>query len=148
VLALNSVDLEIPDREFTAIVGESGSGKSTLLHLLGGLDKPDQGEILVDGWSLTSAGERGLTQYRRTRLGIVFQFFNLLPTLNLFENGEARSSIQSTPRLLRLPKEEPAYVSRRQRVYGRPRQLPPLSARPPDTPYLNYLSLGDWMLSR
>jgi putative ABC transport system ATP-binding protein len=57
-----------------------------LLHLLGGLDKPDEGEILIDGWSLTSANERELTQYRRTRLGFVFQFFNLLPTLNVLEN--------------------------------------------------------------
>lgn len=86
VLALNGVDLQIQDRAFVALVGESGSGKSTLLHLLGGLDKPDEGEILVDGWSLTSANEKELTQYRRTRLGFVFQFFNLLPTLNVLEN--------------------------------------------------------------
>jgi putative ABC transport system ATP-binding protein len=86
VIALNSVDLQIQDKAFVALVGESGSGKSTLLHLLGGLDKPDEGEILVDGWSLTSANEKELTQYRRTRLGFVFQFFNLLPTLNVVEN--------------------------------------------------------------
>jgi putative ABC transport system ATP-binding protein len=86
VWALHGVDLRIQDREFVAIVGESGSGKSTLLHLLGGLDKPDEGDILVEGWSLVSATERELTQYRRTRLGIVFQFFNLLPTLNVLEN--------------------------------------------------------------
>ena len=86
VLALNGVDLQIQDKTFVALVGESGSGKSTLLHLLGGLDKPDEGEILVDGWSLTSANEKELTQYRRTRLGFVFQFFNLLPTLNVLEN--------------------------------------------------------------
>ncbi len=86
VIALNQVDLQIQGNAFVAIVGESGSGKSTLLHLLGGLDKPDEGEILVDGWSLTSANEKELTQYRRTRLGFVFQFFNLLPTLNVLEN--------------------------------------------------------------
>jgi ABC-type lipoprotein export system ATPase subunit len=86
VIALNQVDLQIQDKAFVAIVGESGSGKSTLLHLLGGLDKSDEGEILVDGWSLTSAIEKELTQYRRTRLGFVFQFFNLLPTLNVLEN--------------------------------------------------------------
>ena len=86
VIALNDVDLQIQDKAFVAIVGESGSGKSTLLHLLGGLDTPDEGEILVDGWSLTSADEKELTQYRRTRLGFVFQFFNLLPTLNVLEN--------------------------------------------------------------
>lgn len=86
VIALNGVDLQIQDKAFVALVGESGSGKSTLLHLLGGLDKPDEGEILVDDWSLTSASEKELTQYRRTRLGFVFQFFNLLPTLNVLEN--------------------------------------------------------------
>ena len=86
MIALNQVELEIQDQAFVAIVGESGSGKSTLLHLLGGLDKPDEGEILVDGWSLTSASEKELTQYRRTRLGFVFQFFNLLPTLKVLEN--------------------------------------------------------------
>ena len=86
VVALNKVDLQIPDRAFVAIVGESGSGKSTLLHLLGGLDKPDEGEIYVDGWCLTSADEKELTQYRRSRLGFVFQFFNLLPTLSVLEN--------------------------------------------------------------
>jgi putative ABC transport system ATP-binding protein len=86
VVALDSVDLQIGAGEFLAITGESGSGKSTLLHLLGGLDKPDHGEILVDGWSLVSATEVQLTNYRRNRLGIVFQFFNLLPTLNVLEN--------------------------------------------------------------
>jgi putative ABC transport system ATP-binding protein len=86
VIALNSVDLKIAAGDFVAITGESGSGKSTLLHLMGGLDKPDSGEILVDGWSLVSATEQELTEYRRHRIGIVFQFFNLLPTLNVVEN--------------------------------------------------------------
>jgi putative ABC transport system ATP-binding protein len=86
VMALDSVDLKIAASEFLAITGESGSGKSTLLHLLGGLDKPDRGDVLVDGWSLVSATEQELTRYRRHRLGIVFQFFNLLPTLNVLEN--------------------------------------------------------------
>jgi putative ABC transport system ATP-binding protein len=86
IVALDSVDLKIAAGEFLAITGESGSGKSTLLHLMGGLDKPDRGEILIEGWSLVSATEKQLTNYRRLRLGIVFQFFNLLPTLNVVEN--------------------------------------------------------------
>lgn len=86
VLALDRVDLRIDRFDVVAITGESGSGKSTLLHLLGGLDRPDEGEILVDSLALGSASERELTEYRRCQLGIIFQFFNLLPTLNVLEN--------------------------------------------------------------
>jgi putative ABC transport system ATP-binding protein len=86
VLALDRVDLHIDRFDIVAITGESGSGKSTLLHLLGGLDRPDEGEILVDSLALGAASERELTKYRRTKLGIIFQFFNLLPTLNVLEN--------------------------------------------------------------
>ena len=86
VLALDRVDLQIERFDVVAITGESGSGKSTLLHLLGGLDRPDEGEVLVDSLALGSASERDLDEYRRTKLGIIFQFFNLLPTLNVLEN--------------------------------------------------------------
>ena len=86
VVALDRVSLSIGEHEFLAITGESGSGKSTLLHLLGGLDRPDEGEILVDGVSIGKASEKELTRYRREKLGIVFQFFNLLPTLTVLEN--------------------------------------------------------------
>jgi putative ABC transport system ATP-binding protein len=86
VLALNAVSLTIDDFDFVSITGESGSGKSTLLHVLGGLDQPDEGELVVNGISLQSASEKELTRYRGHDLGIVFQFFNLLPTLNVLEN--------------------------------------------------------------
>jgi putative ABC transport system ATP-binding protein len=86
ILALDDINLEIADLEFVAITGESGSGKSTLLHLLGGLDQPDSGELIVNGVPLQSASEEELTRYRARDLGIVFQFFNLLPTLNVLEN--------------------------------------------------------------
>jgi ABC-type lipoprotein export system ATPase subunit len=86
VLALDDVSLRIEAHEFVAVTGESGSGKSTFLHLLGGLDKPDAGEVLIDGMALQSASEQELTRYRARDLGIVFQFFNLLPTLNVLEN--------------------------------------------------------------
>ncbi|MBV8898972.1 MAG: ABC transporter ATP-binding protein [Verrucomicrobia bacterium] len=86
VVALDRVNLGIAAGEFVAITGESGSGKSTLLHLLGGLDRPDEGEIWVDGVAVGSASEKELTKYRREKLGIVFQFFNLLPTLTVLEN--------------------------------------------------------------
>ena len=80
--------------EFVAVTGESGSGKSTLLHLVGGLDKPDAGEIIVNGLALHTASERELTQYRARDIGIVFQFFNLLPTLNVLENVSAPLEFQ------------------------------------------------------
>ncbi len=84
--ALNDVTLDIADKDFVAITGPSGCGKSTLMHLLGGLDTPSDGEIYVGGLPLHSAGERELTTYRRRDLGIVFQFFNLLPTMTVLEN--------------------------------------------------------------
>lgn len=88
VHALDDVSLEIPDGEFTAITGPSGCGKSTLLHLLGGLDQPDTGEIWVGDLPLHRAGDKELTRYRRHDLGIVFQFFNLLPAMTVAENVE------------------------------------------------------------
>ena len=88
VTALHEVSLEIARGEFVAITGPSGSGKSTLLNLLGGLDHPSSGEVVVDGIHLENADDRALTLYRRTRLGIVFQFFNLLPSMSVVENVE------------------------------------------------------------
>ena len=84
--ALQSVDLCVPPGTFLAVVGRSGCGKSTLLNLLGGLDKPSGGTLLVNGQELTTLSERQLTQYRRHVVGIVFQFFNLLPLLTVLEN--------------------------------------------------------------
>ena len=86
VHALNEVTLEIADKDFVAITGPSGCGKSTLMHLLGGLDTPSAGEIYVGDLALHAADERALTTYRRRDLGIVFQFFNLLPTMTVLEN--------------------------------------------------------------
>jgi ABC-type lipoprotein export system ATPase subunit len=87
-MALDALDLEIPACEFTAITGPSGCGKSTLLHLLGGLDHASAGDVLVDGINLAHADEQTLTLYRREKLGIVFQFFNLLPGMSVLENVE------------------------------------------------------------
>lgn len=84
--ALDDVSLEIARGEFVAITGPSGCGKSTLMHLLGGLDSPSRGEIFVDDLPLHSANDAALTDYRRHRLGVVFQFFNLLSTMNVLEN--------------------------------------------------------------
>ncbi len=86
VNALMQVDFHAERGEFIAIVGPSGSGKSTLLHLLGGLDRPTGGEILLEGQSLSRLNDHDLTLLRRQKIGFVFQFFNLLPTLDAEEN--------------------------------------------------------------
>jgi ABC-type lipoprotein export system ATPase subunit len=86
VAALNEVSLTIAEHEFVAITGPSGCGKSTLMHLIGGLDTPTSGEVHVNGLALHTAGDGELTEYRRRSLGIVFQFFNLLPTMTALEN--------------------------------------------------------------
>ncbi|MBK9187409.1 MAG: ABC transporter ATP-binding protein [Phycisphaerales bacterium] len=88
VHALRGVDLAIDEPGFYAIMGASGSGKSTLLHLLGALDRPDQGEICVAGVDVGTMDDREATRYRRERVGIVFQQFNLIPTLSARENIE------------------------------------------------------------
>jgi putative ABC transport system ATP-binding protein len=86
ITALAGVSLEILKGEFAVIMGPSGSGKSTLLHLIGGLDRPTRGEILVDGRIISQMADDEVTLFRRTRVGFVFQFFNLLPTLTASEN--------------------------------------------------------------
>jgi putative ABC transport system ATP-binding protein len=85
--ALRGVDLTIEAGEFLAITGASGSGKSTLLHILGGLDRPDAGEVWVEGDKLSTLTDEDLALLRRRRLGFVLQFFNLLPTLSAEENA-------------------------------------------------------------
>jgi putative ABC transport system ATP-binding protein len=86
ITALGGVSLEIPRGAFAAIMGQSGSGKSTLLHLIGGLDRPTGGELLVDGRLIAQMSDDQLTLFRRARIGFVFQFFNLLPSLTAAEN--------------------------------------------------------------
>jgi putative ABC transport system ATP-binding protein len=86
VAALRGVSLVIGTGEFVALVGPSGCGKTTLLHLLGGLDTPTSGEVRVGGESLAGLSDEALSRLRRTQIGVVFQFFNLLPTLTVREN--------------------------------------------------------------
>ena len=85
---LKNIDLNIEQGEFVAIVGPSGSGKSTLLHLLGGVDKPSSGEVIIKGESICKLKEKELAILRRRKLGFVFQFFNLIPVLTAEENIE------------------------------------------------------------
>ena len=86
VTALHEVSLTIPRGEMVSIIGPSGSGKSTLLNLIGGLDRPTSGEVRVDGEALGGLSDDGLTRVRRDKIGFIFQFFNLLPTLSCLEN--------------------------------------------------------------
>ena len=86
VKALDGIDLDICKGEFLAVVGTSGSGKSTLLHMLGGLDNPTSGEIIIDGRNISGLSRDELTVYRRRKIGFVFQSYNLLPLMNVYEN--------------------------------------------------------------
>ena len=86
VHALRGVDLSVEKGEFVAVVGTSGSGKSTLLHMLGGLDRPTSGNVTVDGKDIFSLKDEALTIFRRRKIGFVFQAYNLVPVLNVYEN--------------------------------------------------------------
>jgi putative ABC transport system ATP-binding protein len=86
VYALDGVNLEVESGEFVAIVGTSGSGKSTLLHMLGGLDRPTSGSVTIDGKDIFSLKDEELTIFRRRKIGFVFQNYNLVPVLNVYEN--------------------------------------------------------------
>ena len=86
VKALDGVDFRVKDRDFVAIIGKSGSGKSTLLHMLGGLDVPTEGEVLIDGKRLKGLKKEQLAVFRRRKIGFIFQNYNLVPDLNVYEN--------------------------------------------------------------
>jgi putative ABC transport system ATP-binding protein len=97
IQALDRVSLTIASGEFVAIAGKSGCGKSTLLHIIGGLEPPTSGRVLVEGRNLAQLGEPGLTRFRRDRVGVVFQSFNLLPLLTLEENVALPRVLQGAP---------------------------------------------------
>lgn len=97
VEALRGVDLDITPGEFLAVTGKSGCGKSTLLHIIGGLEPPSAGQVLVEGHDLAALKDPELTFFRRDRVGVVFQSFNLLPLLTLEENVALPRALQGTP---------------------------------------------------
>lgn len=98
VYAVNNVHLHLAKGEFTALVGPSGSGKTTLLNLIGGLDRPDQGKILINGTDITKLSSSQLVKFRLKNIGFVFQSYNLIPVLTARENAEFIMLLQGIPR--------------------------------------------------
>ena len=86
VTALDQVDLSVDQGEFVAIIGSSGSGKSTLLHMLGGVDRPSGGKVWIEGTELAALSEKQSSVFRRRKVGIVYQFYNLIPSINIRQN--------------------------------------------------------------
>jgi putative ABC transport system ATP-binding protein len=98
VTALEGIDLHVDRGEMLSIVGPSGSGKSTLLNLIGGLDRPTSGEIRIDGQAMATLSDDDLTRLRRDKIGFIFQFFNLLPSLNCMENVALPLHLKGLPK--------------------------------------------------
>jgi putative ABC transport system ATP-binding protein len=120
VHALRGVDFDLSTGEFVVLLGPSGSGKSTLLNILGGLDVPTSGHVVYQDHDLTAAGEAALTDYRRTHVGFVFQFYNLIPTLTARENVALVTEIVHKPM---TPEEALAMVGLDHRLDHFPAQL-------------------------
>ena len=125
VYAIRGISLELYKSEFTAVVGPSGSGKSTLLHLIGGLDKPTRGRVVVDGVEISGLDERKLAEYRRRYVGFVFQQFHLIPRLTALENVEIAMMARGVPQSERRRRalELLEVVGLRDRAYHRPGEL-------------------------
>ena len=125
VAALSDVTLTIPRGQMVSIVGPSGSGKSTLLNLIGGLDRPTAGEVSIDGDALGTLSDDGLTRIRRDKIGFIFQFFNLLPTLTCLENVGLPLHLRGWPRkkVAARAKELLDLVQLGDRVTHRPEEL-------------------------
>lgn len=106
VPALQGVTFDVAEGEFLAVFGSSGSGKSTLLHLLGGLDRPDEGEVFVDGIGFSTLNDNALAEVRLRKIGFVFQFFNLLPRLTALRNVELPLTLADMPEKNSIKKAE------------------------------------------
>jgi putative ABC transport system ATP-binding protein len=106
VPALQGITFDVADGEFLAVFGPSGSGKSTLLHVLGGLDRPDEGEVFVDGVGFSTLNDNALAEVRLRKIGFVFQFFNLLPRLTALRNVELPLTLADLPEKESIKKAE------------------------------------------
>jgi putative ABC transport system ATP-binding protein len=125
VHALRGVNLDILEGQFVSIMGPSGSGKSTLLHLMGGLDRPTRGEVILKGESIASMTDAELSLFRRQKLGFIFQFFNLLPTLTAIENVALPRLLgnESIRKIEPRAKELLAMMGLSDRIHHKPDQL-------------------------
>ena len=120
ITAVDHISFEIPKGAYTIILGTSGAGKSTVLNILGGMDSPTSGSVSVLGSEISGYGKKELTQYRRTMIGFVFQFYNLMPNLSVLENVELASQICKNPL---DAKEVLSMVGLSQRLSNFPSQL-------------------------
>lgn len=122
---LNNVSMEVPEGEFLALMGPSGSGKTTLLNLIGGIDKPSKGSVVIDGKEISSLGESALAKWRSDNVGFIFQFYNLIPVLTAFENVELPLLLTNLNKAERKKKVEFALgiVGLGDRIHHYPKQL-------------------------
>lgn len=120
IVANNGITFDIDKEQFNVIVGPSGAGKSTLLNILGGMDKADEGDVIVDGKNISKYTEKELTGYRRRDVGFVFQFYNLVPNLTTLENVELATELSEDPL---NPREILEKVGLGERINNFPSQL-------------------------
>lgn len=120
IIANNDINFQIEKEQFNVIVGPSGAGKSTILNILGGMDKSDDGQVIVDGQDISKFNEKQLTKYRRHDVGFVFQFYNLVPNLTTLENVELATELSNNPL---NPKEILELVGLGKRLDNFPSQL-------------------------
>jgi len=122
---LNNINVEVPEGEFLALMGPSGSGKTTLLNLIGGIDKPSKGSVVIDGEEISSYGESKLAKWRSDNVGFIFQFYNLIPVLTAFENVELPLLLTNLSKAERKKKVEFALgiVGLGDRIHHYPKQL-------------------------
>jgi putative ABC transport system ATP-binding protein len=122
---LNNITVDVPEGEFLALMGPSGSGKTTLLNLIGGIDKPSKGSVVIDGEEISSYGESKLAKWRSDNVGFIFQFYNLIPVLTAFENVELPLLLTNLNKAERKKKVEFALgiVGLGDRIHHYPKQL-------------------------
>lgn len=122
---LNNITMDVPEGEFLALMGPSGSGKTTLLNLIGGIDKPSAGSVVIDGEEISSYGESKLAKWRSDNVGFIFQFYNLIPVLTAFENVELPLLLTNLSKAERKKRVELALgiVGLGDRIHHYPKQL-------------------------